>query len=239
MPVRDGRLVCQHLESIGRDLLGDYPEIIRSMARGRHGIYALYRRDRLYYLGLAANLRQRLTQHLRGRLGGSWDRFSLYLTVDDRYLREMEALFVRIGKPRGNRARPRLERSENLGPELRRRITEKQRQQRDHILGRAAGGDRGGGTSQEARPTTRAAVPALWRYVTKRMEIRLLHKGQTHVASVHRDGTIHYQGRVFASPSGAARAITGVAANGWRVWQYQRSGAEWVPLRTLRRQTPR
>jgi len=124
MPVGDGRLVCEHLENVARDLLQDYPGIVRSLARGGRGIYALYRGDRLYYLGLAANLRQRLSQHLRGRLRGSWDRFSVYLTVDDRHLHEMEALSLRISKPRGHRARPRLRRSENLGPELRRRIAE-------------------------------------------------------------------------------------------------------------------
>jgi len=57
MPAGDGRLVCQHLENVARDLLQDYPDIIRSLARGRHGIYALYRGDRLYYLGLAARMR--------------------------------------------------------------------------------------------------------------------------------------------------------------------------------------
>ena len=82
--------------------------------------------------------------------------------------------------------------------------------------------------------TADVAPAALWRHVEGRLEIRLLHRGQTHAAVVSEDGTIHYQGKAFSTPSGAARAITGVPTNGWRVWQYQRSPGEWVPLRALR-----
>lgn len=53
MPKRRGQLVCQHLENVSRDLLQSYPDIFREFVKGRHGIYALYRRDRLYYVGLA------------------------------------------------------------------------------------------------------------------------------------------------------------------------------------------
>jgi hypothetical protein len=233
MPDREGRLVCEHLENIARDSLQDYPQIIRSFARGRHGVYALYRGSRLYYVGLATNLRRRLDQHLRDRLRSTWDRFSLYLTTDDRHLHEIEALFLRIGKPPGNRTRPRLT-SKNLEPELRRRMTEKQRQQRDHILGRTG---RGGGRGHAKKPlarTGRAGPAVLSPYVTERMKIRLSHGGRMHTASVHRDGTIHCEGRAFMSPSGAARAIVGVTVNGWRVWQYQRPRGDWVQLRALR-----
>ena len=230
MPARDGRLVCEYLENVAGDLLRDYPDIVSSLAQNGNGIYALYRGDRLYYLGLATNLRRRLDQHLRDRHRGTWDRFSLYLTVDDRHLREIEALFLRISKPRGNRTAPRLTGSENLGTELRRQIRDSQRQQRNHILGQKTAGDRGG----EA-PPLRRTTPALAGYGKKPMRIRLLHGGRTHIARVDSEGTIHYQGSAFASPSGAACAITGVPTNGWQVWQYRRGPGEWVPLRELRR----
>ncbi|MCJ7796110.1 MAG: GIY-YIG nuclease family protein, partial [Thermoleophilia bacterium] len=83
MAKRKAQLVCQHLERIPRKVLQDYPEIVRDMARGRNGIYALYRRDRLHYLGLARDLRRRLKQHLHDQQAQTWDRFSLYLTVGD------------------------------------------------------------------------------------------------------------------------------------------------------------
>ncbi|MBN1460845.1 MAG: GIY-YIG nuclease family protein, partial [Armatimonadetes bacterium] len=70
-------LVTQHLENVSRKILAKYPEIIREFASYGNGIYALYRKDRLYYLGLATNLRQRLKQHLHDQHAQTWDRLSL------------------------------------------------------------------------------------------------------------------------------------------------------------------
>jgi hypothetical protein len=65
MPRRRAQLVCQHLGNVSGRVLEDCPSIFREFVKGRHGICALYRRGRLYYVGLATNLRQRLNQHLR------------------------------------------------------------------------------------------------------------------------------------------------------------------------------
>ena len=59
-----GQLVCQHLENVSREALEKYQDIIKRYVKGRHGIYALFRRNRLYYVGLATNLRNRLKIHL-------------------------------------------------------------------------------------------------------------------------------------------------------------------------------
>lgn len=96
-------LVCQHLENISRDALEQYQDIIRQYVRNRQGVYALYSRGKLYYVGLARNLRMRLAHHLRDRHGESWDRFSVYLTIGDSHLRELESLILRIVKPKGNK----------------------------------------------------------------------------------------------------------------------------------------
>ena len=80
-------LVCQHLENISRDVLEEYQDTVRQYVRDRQGVYALYRRGKLYYVGLARNLRMRLAHHLRDRHGDSWDRFSVYLTIGDSHLR--------------------------------------------------------------------------------------------------------------------------------------------------------
>jgi len=63
------QLVCQHLENISRQALERHQDIIGQYARGRQGIYAWYRRGKLYYVGLATNLRNRLKQHLKDRHG--------------------------------------------------------------------------------------------------------------------------------------------------------------------------
>lgn len=53
-----GQLVCQHLENISRKALENYQKIIKDFVKGRHGVYALYKKGRLYYVGLASNLRK-------------------------------------------------------------------------------------------------------------------------------------------------------------------------------------
>jgi hypothetical protein len=56
-------LVCQHLENISRDGLDKHQD--RAFVRHRHGVYALYKRKKLYYVGLAKDLRWRLKTHLK------------------------------------------------------------------------------------------------------------------------------------------------------------------------------
>ena len=119
---RRTQLVCQHLENISRQALERHQNIIGQYARGRQGIYALYRRGKLYYVGLATNLRNRLKQHLKDRHGGSWDQFSVYLTVGDNHLRELEALMLRTVKPSGNKQKGKFAKSEDLRRRFRRDI---------------------------------------------------------------------------------------------------------------------
>src|SRR6266568_6304753 len=100
---RHAPLVCQHLENLSRRVLEKYQHLIRQYVRNRHGVYALYRHGKLYYVGLASNLRTRLGHHLKDRHGQSWDRFSVYLTIGDSHLKEMESLILRITHPTGNK----------------------------------------------------------------------------------------------------------------------------------------
>ena len=62
---RKPSLVTQFLEDISREALETHGDIVRKFVRGRTGIYALYRRGKLYYNGLASNLRSRLKAHLK------------------------------------------------------------------------------------------------------------------------------------------------------------------------------
>lgn len=91
---KKGPLVCQHLENISREALEKYQDIVRRYVRNRQGVYALYRRNKLYYIGLASNLRSRLAHHLRDHHHESWDRFSVYLTIGDSHLKELESLIL-------------------------------------------------------------------------------------------------------------------------------------------------
>ena len=47
--------------------------------KGNYGVYGLYRREKLYYVGKASNFKRRLNQHSKDRHGGKWTHFSAYL----------------------------------------------------------------------------------------------------------------------------------------------------------------
>ena len=108
------QLVSQYLENISREALEVHHDLIRHYIRGRQGVYALYRRDTLWYVGLAGNLSRRLTQHLRDRHRGSWDRFSVYLTIGATNMKEMESLLLRVVVPPGNKKKGHFFKAENL-----------------------------------------------------------------------------------------------------------------------------
>ncbi len=224
-------LVCQHLENISSDALAKYQKIIRQYVRRRSGIYALYKKDRLYYVGLASNLRSRLRGHLRDRHRNLWDRFSVYLTIGNQHVKELESLVLRISKPIGNKVKGKFRRSENLYRSFAKDIRKVQKEEFDQILGREI-------TKLVLDGKARAGrKPALSRYVQKPFRIRAKYKGKTYKGRVRRDGIVVFKGRRFYSPSIAGKSIVanGTAVNGWFFWEYERAPGDWVTLNELRK----
>ena len=129
-------LVSQHLENISREALEKYQNIIRRYVRRRQGVYALYRRGKLHYVGLASNLRLRLSHHLRDRHSNSWDRFSVYLTIGDSHLKELESLILRIVKPPANRQMGKFISSQDIRRMFAKDVRARQRDELTSLLGR-------------------------------------------------------------------------------------------------------
>ena len=105
---RKTHLVLHHLEDVSWRVMEEYSQLIREMIRGRSGVYALYRKSKLYYVGLASNLMGRLKSHLRDHHHGAWDRFSVYLTSRDDQMKDLESLVLRMVKPVGNKVKGKL-----------------------------------------------------------------------------------------------------------------------------------
>lgn len=230
---RRQQLVCQQLENASSDVLEKYPDVISHYMRRRNGVYALYRRERLYYVGLATNLRSRLKQHLRDRHRGLWDRFSVYLTIGSHHIREMESLLLRILRPVGNKQNGRFVRCEDLAKRLSREIEAIEREERINMLGQRRRAE-----AKRARDSA-SGTPVLAAYVTsiRRNRLRGQHKGMVVRARVRNDGAIivrGFKGRRFKSPSLAARHVVKHPKNGWQFWHYERSPGEWVQLKHLR-----
>jgi hypothetical protein len=232
-----GQLVCQHLERISRKLLEEYPEVIRQFVKGRHGIYALYRGNRLYYVGLASNLRSRLRHHLRDRHGQTWDRFSIYLTLTNSHLPELESLVLRISSPKGNVQASKFQKSQDLQRNVRRMIREARKKEEKELFGEQI-------PLRQIKPKSKD-YGVLAQFLDKRIHIRFRYKGKLYIAHVHKDGWItfaaesakakRFRGKEFKSPSAAAAAVAGHGMNGWRQWKYERSPGEWVILDELRK----
>ncbi len=228
-------LVCQHLEKISKALLEKHQDSIREFVRKRHGVYALYRGGRLYYVGLATNLRNRLRGHLSDRHGGSWERFSVFLTIGDRQIKELESLILKVASPPGNKLTGKFARSENLRSRLSREIRQRMRREYRELMG---GDDVEEGKDLTARRRLRHQVrqPVLAKYVNRTLKLMARFKHRTLRASVRKNGTIRFQGKSYNSPSlAAAAACRRPTCNGWTFWTFERAPGDWVQLSTLRR----
>lgn len=93
---RKASLVRQHLENISRASAGEIPGLCAYVhfdtVKACTHYNALYRRGQLHYVGLTGDFRSRLKQHLENYHEKSWHRFTAYLIIGDRHLRELECL---------------------------------------------------------------------------------------------------------------------------------------------------
>jgi len=165
----------------------------------KHGVYALYKGDRLYYVGLATNLRRRIKQHLNDRHAGKWNRFSLYLVRKANHIKELESLILRIANPKGNAAIGRLKGAEDLKTALEQNIKAEQNSQLQKLLGRKRKVKNTPKTALRINPGNK--TPSLAKYVNKSFEIRMAHKNTTIKAKVKPNGIIVWNNILFSSTS--------------------------------------
>jgi hypothetical protein len=222
-------LVCQHLENIGRDALETHLDVIRAYVRHWQGVYALYRKSNLYYVGLAKDLRWRLNTHLKDHHGQSWDRFSVYLTIGDQHLKELESLVLRIVKPKGNEVKGKFAKSQDLRRQFARDIRLIQRQQLDLLMGRVRKAD-----IEELPLNKGRRAPVMAAYFDVPTRLRATYKGKILRAHIRRDGRIRFRKNAYNSPSAAAFAAVQHASDSWHFWKYERAPGDWVRLSELR-----
>ena len=213
-------LVCQHLENISRDALGKHQKMIKEFVRRRNGVYALYRKERLYYVGLAKNLRSRLKSHLHDRHGSSWDRFSVYLTIGEQHLRELESLILRIVQPKGNKQKGKFPKSEDI----RRRFARDVKDRLNYEVALLFGDKPTKSVSQSREAKLR------------RMKLRAWFKGKKLRAQLLKGGRVRFGGKVYESLStAAAKACKRRTCNGWTFWKYLRAPGDWATVDHLRK----
>ena len=230
MAKKTDQLLLGFLERISWRVLEDYSDIVADLIRRRAGVYALYKQDRLYYVGLASNLMGRIKHHLKDRHSGLWDRFSVYITQHDNHVKQLESLLLRIAKPSGNRVKGGFGGPANLYRRLSRAMSAFDADRRATALGGHAARQRRRAKTADARGTL-----VLVGSVEKRLPLRAIYKGKTYRATLRLDGYISYGGRLYDSPSAAAKRILKRAGNGWNFWHYKEAARNWPPLSKLRR----
>ena len=209
------------------------------MIKGHHGVYALYRREKLYYVGLATDLRLRLNQHLTDKHKGKWTHFSLYMLRRTGHLREIEALLLRIADPTGNATRGKLKRSEDLLPELKALLSEDFKARMDEILGGKKTGGKKGKKKKEAKKGKKRSLKGerpLKGFFPGGKVLYRKYKGRVHKAWVIGNGRIKYNGQWYESPSAAGGAVRGgKVTNGWRFWKYKNESGKLVYISEKRK----
>jgi hypothetical protein len=224
-------IVAEHLEKIGANVFEDFPQVITNIIKGQQGIYALFKKERLYYVGLARNLKGRIKAHIRDRHQNKWTHFNLYIIRKEDHIKEIESLVLRIAYPKGNKVRGKLKKSKDLRPLLKRMIRDEQLIQ----LGGIIGGRNKPAGRIEKRKIKKTDKRPLQGYFAQGKVIYVNYKGKEYKAWVYRNGKIKFNGNFFDSPSLAGMAVTKKQTmNGWRFWKYKNKKGELVYIDQLR-----
>jgi hypothetical protein len=231
---RTRAIVVGHLEKIGSGVFERYQDQIRNLVGKDQGVYALYKRQKLYYIGLTRDLKARIWHHLRDRHKGNWDRFSVYVMKKEEHIREVESLLLRIAEPEGNRVRGKLGRSKNLVRELDAAIKERQKEERWRMLRDGKGKAKRKKVKKHRRKGKEVERPLRGKFPGGKV-IYASYKGKDYKAWVRANGGIRYNGRTYDSPSGAGKGIRKKETDGWRFWKYKDKKGNLVLLKNLRK----
>jgi len=111
-----GALIKGMSKNLPSEILTDevFKKKLQELMRGYAGIYALYKGEKLYYVGLTGNLHGRIRWHLKDRHSGKWDYFKIFRIQKVRYLKDIETLIHHIAETQGNRIKGRVSRDADL-----------------------------------------------------------------------------------------------------------------------------
>ena len=125
-----GALIKGMTKRLPSDILENpvFTERLKEIMKGSGGIYALYRKDHLYYVGLTTNLFGRVKWHLKDRHKGKWDSFIIFRIKKVKYLKDIETLVTRLVDSKGNRAKGKVPRDADINRVLRDILREHKRE---------------------------------------------------------------------------------------------------------------
>ena len=218
-------IVTGYLEKVSSSIFDRHSRIIAEMIRGEQGLYALYRKEKLYYVGLARNLKSRVNQHVKDKHAGKWTHFSLYVIHHAEHIKELESLLLRIAYPAGNSMKGQLRRSANMLPSLKRKTKAAAIAEWKTNFESASRPKKGGKTKPQivAWKTMRGERPCKGLF-PKTVRLYAPYKGRVYKAWLRRSGSIRFDGKTYDTPSMAGSvARGGKATNGWHFWRVKQA----------------
>ena len=233
-------LLTEKLEGIGRDIFRkSYRKILKKHIGNKPGIYALYKKEKLYYVGKAQELVSRIPHHLKNKHAKCWDRFSVYIAKNKKYVPDLEAVVIAIAGPKGNKQNP-LKKATKL-KNLIQKDMDKQTQE---IIGSTKRGKQAQAKRKSKTKITKASKSQSLRSQNRKSfslvnlfgidkPLKATHKKQEYRAMLLTSGKVLYKGKEYNSLGGATKAI-GSGASGFVFWQIQDHKNRWVTLSTLR-----
>lgn len=116
-----GALIKGMSKKIPRELLYSpmFKDRLQELMRKSAGVYALYNKNRLYYVGLSINLWGRIMGHMDDKHKAKWDRFIVFRIKRVSYLKDIETLLQHVASPPGNRVKGSVPRDANINHVLR------------------------------------------------------------------------------------------------------------------------
>jgi len=109
-----GSLIKGVLENIPSESFEIIAESINDTMKGESGIYALYDNQKLYYVGLAKNLKSRVKKHRKDRHAKKWNKFSIYIIKKTKFLKDVETILLRVIDPKGNKVKGKIPKLKSL-----------------------------------------------------------------------------------------------------------------------------
>ncbi len=223
------QLVMEYAENLSSELFYTNKEVILNFIKGKQGIYALYHGNRLFYVGLASYMHIRLKQHLNDRLADKWDRFSIYLTKNTEYLKEMESLVLRIAHPVGNKAGGKFVAAKHLMSEIKQYYFEQKTKEAHKLFGDAY--------SEKKKTDKKVKQEGTSKLTMTKIPIKMTYKGNVHQGYYFPSGQVKTHNTMYNSPTAAALSnMPGrPAVNGWIKWKYKDQSGKWILLDNLRK----
>jgi len=224
-------IISGYLERVSAQIFDKYQKEITDMIRGHQGLYALYRRNKLYYVGLATNLKNRIRHHLSDKHQGKWTHFSLYIIRKTDHTKELESLLLRIADPTGNAQKGKLRTKNNLLPKLKVQVKRKIKEEYEILFK----GQRQTTKTKRSSKVMKKTERPLYGFFPKGKVLYATYKGKQFKAWLCTNARIRFDGHYYDTPSAAGKVARKKSTNGWNFWKYKDKTGKLVKLTELRK----